>query len=463
MQCELEPIGNQQTLDEEEKIKISLSNIKQFSDRWRADANFRKQMPLDPERTIVQYNLQVDPEEVRPIWDADFPLKHQQGMSIPQPLIRLNELSLKVDEDIKAMQLVPIEDAHFQAWKNRQLARCASEFHPEQHQSVVHAPMTFELSKGCSVGCWFCGISASRFSNVYSYLPENARLWQDILELMKTIIGTPAASEGFCYWGTDPLDNPDYDKFCVDFYNILGKFPQMTTAQPLKYPDRVRALLKLARARKSVDNRFSILSLKTFDRVQAEFTSEELAFVKFVLHNPEAGGMKANSGRARERNQQQELNINSAQGTIACVSGFLFNMVDLSVQLISPCNASDRWKDGYIIYDRGTFSDINDLKILLEQMIEKNMPLSVKEDRVIRFRDDLEYKNIDGGFQLTTRWMTRKYRNESYLQVLGQTIERGDRTTLEITKIFEKIGVPEADLLHVLNLLFDKGVLDETR
>ena len=44
-------------------------------------------------------------------------------------------------------------------------------------------------------------------------------------------------------------------------------------------------------------------------------------------------------------------------GTIACVSGFLFNMVERNVRLISPCNASERWPLGYRIYDEGTFTD----------------------------------------------------------------------------------------------------------
>jgi hypothetical protein len=137
-------------------------------------------------------------------------------------------------------------------------------------------------------------------------------------------------------------------------------------------------------------------------------------------------------------------------------------MVERSVQLISPCNANDRWKDGYIIYDRGTFSDIDDLKILLEQMIDRNMSLSVREDLKIRFRDDLQYQNIDGGFQLATRWMTRKFRNEPYLQELGQSISAGDKTAIEIAKMFEKQGVSEANIFHVLNLLLNKGVFDES-
>ena len=36
--------------------------------------------------------------------------------------------------------------------------------------------------------------------------------------------------------------------------------------------------------------------------------------------------------------------------TIGCVTGFLFNMVDRTVQLISPCTATDEWPLGFYVY-----------------------------------------------------------------------------------------------------------------
>jgi radical SAM family RiPP maturation amino acid epimerase len=449
-------------LSEERKIKVGVSDVKRFYERWKADLSFRQQMSLAPDLAIAKYQLNVDPEEVRPIWDADFSEKHQQGMPIADSLNNFKQLVLESDAKTRTIHLLNVRDRRFDAWRQRQIARCKSEFHPEQHGRIVHATMTFELSKGCSVGCWFCGISAERVGGVFDYSPENAKLWREILVLMKDIIGETGAGSGFCYWGTDPLDNPDYDRFCLDFHDIVGKFPQMTTAQPLKYPDRVRALLEIAKHRDGFDSRFSVLSLKMLDRIHEEFTAEELAFVQLVLQNPEAGEIKSNSGRTRERNQQQQdADDRSIQSTIACVSGFLFNMVDRTVQLISPCNAGDRWKDGYIIYDSGTFTDLDDLQVLLEAMIEKNMLLSVQDNHRIRFRYDLKYTNIDGGFQLASRWLTSKFRNEPYLSELGEIVRTGDRTAGEISQIFEKQGISKFNTFHTLNSLFNKGMLDE--
>ena len=123
------------------------------------------------------------------------------------------------------------------------------------------------------------------------------------------------------------------------------------------------------------------------NQVHQEFSAEELAFVDLVLQNQEAKKIKANAGRARERNLKKGDDDSKfpEQGTIACVSGFLFNMVDRSVKLISPCNANDRWPLGYIVYDEGTFSNANELKILLEKMITDNMPLTVRPHDLVSF------------------------------------------------------------------------------
>ena len=334
------------------------------------------------------------------------------------------------------------------------------------HDDIVHAPISFELSKGCSVGCWFCGISAPRLGDIFTYNNQNAQLWSEVLQVIKDILGTETASEGFCYWATDPLDNPDYEKFCSVFHETFGSFPPTTTAQPLKDVERTRALLKLSQEKGCELNRFSILSLNIFNQLHENFTAEELAEVELVLQNPEAIGFKADSGRSRDRKQKKaeknpESVEDSPQTTIACVSGFLFSMVDRTVKLISPCPANERWKDGYIIYDEGTFTDANDLKTLLERMIEKHMPTSLRYNDIIRFRHDLKYESLSNGFQVSTRYLTSKFRNQPYLKELGEIINQGDKTTREIVILLNQFGVPEANTLYHLNMLFNKGLFDE--
>jgi hypothetical protein len=108
------------------------------------------------------------------------------------------------------------------------------------------------------VGCWFCGISAPKLGDIYLYNEENANLWRQVLELLKNKLGENTGSS-FCYWATDPLDNPDYEKFCIDFSDVLGVFPFTSTAQALKYPERVKSLIDLSIKKGRTINRFSIL------------------------------------------------------------------------------------------------------------------------------------------------------------------------------------------------------------
>ncbi|MEH2172737.1 radical SAM family RiPP maturation amino acid epimerase [Nostoc sp.] len=439
------------------------SQIKRFMERWTADPNFRKQVFAEPYKAIISYGIKVIPEQIRPLWDLNFTKELNEELSVSASLKCWQKFTdenrtHRVTKSIAGNSIEP----RFKAWRERQIARTTRKFKKQLGDDILHANVCFELSKGCSIGCSFCGISAPRLNDIFFYTQENAKLWREILELIKNILGH-SASAGFCYWATDPFDNPDYEKFCSDFHEILGIFPPTTTAQPLKNPERTRSLLKLSSQKGCSVNRFSILSLKMLNQVHEEFTPDELAFVSLALQNKEADTIKANAGRARERNFKKEEKDNDLpeQGTIACVTGFLFNMVDQSVKLISPCNADDRWPLGYITYDEGTFSNAEDLKILLEKMIAKNMSLMVRPDDIISFPRDIKYESFSDGFHLSTKFKTYKFRNDPYFKELGEVIKNGDKTAEEIVALFNVCGISPTHTLNTLNLLLKKGVLDD--
>ncbi|MEM7554362.1 MAG: radical SAM family RiPP maturation amino acid epimerase [Cyanobacteria bacterium P01_A01_bin.84] len=449
------------------KLKSNLIHIKRFYERYNADNEFREQLFLNPHDACQRYKLQVDPEEIRPIWDEKYTQTDSKKASNLSNLEIFSNFYIKTQRKEQFDQsLFSTNNYNYKLWRQRQIARTLGQLKKSIYDDIVHAPTSFELSKGCSVGCWFCGVSAPRLGDIFTYNDQNAQLWHEVLEVTKDILGTETAGKGFCYWATDPLDNPNYEEFCNTFYETLGIFPQTTTAQPLKDIERTRALLKLSQEKGCELNRFSIISLKIFNQVHENFTAEELAQVDLVLQNPEAMGFKADAGRSRDRKQRKaekhpESIEDSPQTTIACVSGFLFSMVDRSVKLISPCPANERWKDGYIIYDEGTFCNANDLKSLLEGMIEKHMPTTVRYNDVIRFRHDLKYESLSDGFQVSTRYLTSKFRNQPYLKDLGEIIQKGDKTTKEIVLLLNKLGVAKANTLYYLNILFSKGLFDE--
>lgn len=447
-----------------EQELIRGSHLKRLYERWEAEPDFQQQFLQEPYQAVAQYNLNISSEKISSliaqlleqgkIGELDF-------LSIEPCQKFYRKRKRHTFDNVTTSNKEP----RFKAWRSRQIARASSQIAKSAHDEIAHMTAAFELSKGCSVGCWFCSVSAPRLADIFTYSQENAKRWREVLELLQELHGD-AAKASFCYWASDPLDNPDYEKFCSDFNQILGAFPQTTTALALKDPARTRALLKLSQESGCLINRFSIISLKMLDQVYQEFSPEELTFVKLALQNPEANHIKANAGRAREYNKKkalknQESLDDSLPGTNSCVSGFLFNMVESSVKLIAPCNANDRWTLGYRIYEEGTFTSIDDLRILLEGMIDRHMPLTVRPNDKISFCRDLNYENLPDGFQVSTRFKTYKFRNAPYLQQLGEVIHKGNSTAEEIYSLFNLYGIPSTHIFQSLNLMFNNGLLDD--
>ena len=77
--------------------------------------------------------------------------------------------------------------------------------------------------------------------------------------------------------------------------------------------------------------------------------------------------------------------------TIACMTGFLVNMIDKSIQLISPCVMSEKWPLGYRIYGETIFTDTDDFRVQLNKIIEDLMPEKLDPDVIIKFHDLLVF------------------------------------------------------------------------
>ncbi len=439
--------------------------VKRFLECFRADANLREQLSTDPSSVHLAHDLDLDLEDLRPIWDPNFVEQHAPQIPISKLLADYQTFA---DQRLTWSDLRDIGDRSanmaYHHWRQRQIRRCDSELGPSFNGNIVHSPAVFELSKGCSVGCWFCGISAPKLGDIFRDTSDNRSLWQETLDTLKGVLG-PAATAGFCYWATDPLDNPDYEVFCLEYANQMGLFPQTTTAQPLRDPDRMRRLLKLSQERGCKVNRFSILSLKILERVHAEYTPDELAQVELVLQMPHTDVAKAKAGRSLETMTAKPDQVKDHHflpgGTIACVSGFLFNMVERSVQLITPCNASVRWPLGYQILATGSFSCGDDLGEVLQRMIEQQMPTEIRPEHRLRFREDLAFEPLPDGFGLNSRYLKRKFTGDPVLTSIAQQIVTGKQTAGEIAKRFWPIGIPHSLIQDLFNRLLNKGVLDE--
>jgi radical SAM family RiPP maturation amino acid epimerase len=298
-------------------------------------------------------------------------------------------------------------------------------FHPRLAETIPHIPFAIELSKGCSVGCWFCGVSAPKLDGHYVYSEQNAAAFRAMLQALARIIGRAAGEKGVLYFATDPLDHPDYERFCHDFAHEFGAFPRTTTALGLKHVARTRELIRLTGRHADPRVRFSILTAKMLDRYRSELSASELTNISFAVVNKGSFMGTSYAGRARERPAPSMSPSQGLATSISCLSGFRINLVDRTVRLLSPCPSTDRWPDGYFVYDEGTYADADDFAWLLQQMIERNMPESPPPDRAVSFSSDLVYRPVVGGFELSGEARTRTFAAGGELGAVADLISSG--------------------------------------
>ncbi len=349
----------------------------------------------------------------------------------------------------------------FNDWHQRQVNRCRSQLGKVTNREIIHATVVFELSKGCSIGCPFCGLAAEPLQEVFMYTRENARLWQDILNVVVERLGTTVGT-GVCYWATEPTDNPDYLKFVADFGEVTGIYPQTTTAAPMRNLAWTRELLQFRREHVTSVDRFSILSTNILRRVHETFSAEDLALTELILqHSDYVAQLMANSGRNRKDVSDNPLLDIVKDHTIACLTGYLVNMAERSIRLISPCPPSDRWPLGYRVYAEGSFSRATELDDFIGETIEKCMPLHVAPEDILAFRRDLEYTPLPKGFQLRSGYQLHKMEGSPHLAQLGRLIAQGNLTS---SHVMEELMVQHTDVLALLSSiqkLFDQSLLED--
>ena len=355
----------------------------------------------------------------------------------------------------------------FHWWRQRQIRRCKNEL-GYSGAEYTHPIMAFELSQGCSIGCWFCGISAEKFHGNFPYTRDNARLWKEVLGEGVDLFGT-AMQTGFCYWATDPTDNPNYPEFIEDFYFSTGSLPQTTTAAPLRDLAFTAKILRLHDQYRCGGNRFSILSLKTFDSVHATFSSDDLFGVEVVPLNSESLYTKAPAGRARDRMQKVRADAQpgaivptkTGQTTIACVSGFLVNMVNRRIQLISPTRSCELWPLGYRIFGERQFGTAREFRAAIEDLIAAHMPQGASSTDILSFREDLDYYRESDRFEL--RAATGHFGLGGFAGAgqLGDWIHAGNKTAGEILAALARDGADVFVTADALQKLFNRGLLNE--
>jgi radical SAM family RiPP maturation amino acid epimerase len=440
---------------------VEISHIKRFLECVTGDPDFRniiatKKIPI--KTLLVNRGLKLENiESLRPIFDPDF--THFRGSAT----IETWPLAAKWDEYYKSISgalpyYLHIGDSdgefkEFDNWRKNQVVRTLMDV-GSAASFLIHPPIAFELSDGCSVGCWFCGISASKFGGHFEANEYGLDEWRSILVSVKKILGR-GMSTGFCYWATEPLDHPDYVKFLKIYEDVVGVVPQTTTAIPLRDVKLTRDVLDLWKESKYVPNRFSVLSLSTMKKIHAEFTPEELLGVELVMQGKGSTSPKSVAGRALSKPKRRDTSEEMQAGTIACVSGFLINLPKRTIRLVSPTLATLECPDGYYVFASETFSDPLEIEVIMRRMIHKEASREADSKQNIKLNKNYWVEKI--GSQMSIRDKDFGM-GMDMLNIMAPMLQNGKHTPNDIIKKTIKAGHDPLLSIKVMRELMAYGM-----
>jgi len=438
----------------EEKID-KFSQIKRFMELYSGDDKFREEVEVGNLGRLAKFG--VDLGELHPTELIGFSLYEERENEKPIfKEFRKYMLLGSQGRVAKGRHISGDVDIDFSLWRLEQINRGNFVFNKKTNNQIVHSPLCIELTKGCSVGCWFCGISADTF--------EGSTIYAEKEDLFKTILRDSSKLSGhfnllsFLYWGTDPLDCPDYASYLEAFENQFGFYPQTTTAQASKYPEQAKNIVKITNSNgHGTVNRFSILSKAAMYKVMKEFTPFELANTLMVMQQPSSVTKKANAGRATEEvdsdliDREQEYQ----QSTIACVSGFKINLTTGICELISPCEADNEFKDGFITYATTKLGEGNGIESFFK--------------RYIKLRESLKLR-LSPGISIEADSMTHETRAKSKMSSLITEKGSGQEVALlalndknmnhkELADHLEKEGISVLYIDSAIQDLLNLGVI----
>jgi len=447
-----------------------LAQTKRFLELWTMEPGFREEFAQAPEVTLQKYSLEVDILSMNILSDPQLALDYYNRPQdeIPLPVRRYRSfIKEKLNSrDALARQLCVPQPKKFQAWRQRQVNRCWWEL-GTKNASLIHTPLMFELTSGCSVGCPFCGVSAGKLSKNFPYTPENSALWIKVLQDAHELIGD-AGGTGTCYYATEPLDNPDYEKFVSDYYDEFNTFPQVTTAVSMRNPDRTRQLLQAMKEKVLRVHRFSVLSLVQFHQILDFFTPEELLEIELLPQFVEAPACRfSNAGRARSFENREKVGDGDAGATIACISGFVVNLPEKTIRLVTPWRVDGNHPTGERFVAQTEFSDAEDFIAKLNALIDRHMPDKPSALQVLKMIPDVEYKEIEDGVRFyigdkfKIEFSCKELTGSSYLHIAGLLAE-GKYTAREIAeKLATEQDIYPANVFYILGEIFAAGLLLE--
>lgn len=447
-----------------------LSHVKRFLEVFTGDRSFRDTMAQDPNKRQGLADARGLRIEVRKLWrpreaDSEEPVDRDLS-DLPLAILwkdwikDLRTFRKKIREDGYSPKAPPA----YNAWRNRQVERIIREIGPTRADGIVHPVMAFELSAGCTVGCWFCGFGANPFQGYFERTPANVKLWREVLGVASDIFGE-AIQTSCCYSATEPFDNPNYLDFLQDYREMVGTLPQTTSAAPLRDLVWTKRLMEMHKVPHCFPSRFSIISKKVLKELHRTFSPRELLLYELLMQHGESSYPKVRAGKALSRknsagHKATGLSVADESTTIACVSGFYVNMTKRSIQLVSPCQASELWPFGYRVHLKGSFSNAQEFGDFIERAVSECMPVDIPNDRPVFFGECFKYELKDDGFCLSSKFSIQRVQGSPHIRRLGDMIAMGSYNQSELIEILLDSEADIFELKGTLKDLFEKGLLE---
>lgn len=419
---------------------------------WTGDPRFRSSLEKDPWGTVRKYRVEVDPLAVSLLRN----IGGQDDRSLPadaHPGVKSYYRKMQRTRDgiAELRKLANSGNPAFAKWRSRQMARLAGQDHSLDSSRNPHLLFAVELSWGCSLQCDYCGVAAGPLRAVARFEAENEKLFREILHSFKEFFGD-GSHLGLLYWATEPLDNPDYEKYLTAFYEEFGRTAETTTAAWYRDIGRTRRLLRQNKRQKAMGLRFSINSLSHLELCMETFSARELKKVELIMNHPESLTNISRTGRARQVPR-------AIDGTSACVTGFLINLPGKTVKLISPCIEPERWPLGYRIFKESSYKDGKHLLQFLRGCESAIMERTLDENHIPRLRRDFDVSEDKAG-QIT---LTSKYRRFTVPEGLAADLVHAFDGKLRVRQILDKLSesYPPAAVRFAINAWWDEGFIED--
>ncbi|WP_225183953.1 hypothetical protein [Bradyrhizobium sp. NBAIM03] len=149
--------------------------------------------------------------------------------------------------------------------------------------------------------------------------------------------------------------------------------------------------------------------------------------------------------------------LESDHTTIAFVSGFLVNMLQGRLQLVTPVPGSERWPLGYRVLSERFFRRSDEFREGLQRMIDQHV-LEIPAPKLpIRFRRDLQYEAGNRCFHLRSRNMEHRVQDDIAPTSVGHLIAYGNCTASELVRQVTTDGTSVLAVADLLDQLCTAG------